>query len=165
MTNRPVGVIGLGLMGTAIAERLLAHGYPVRVWNRTAEKARPLLERGANWADNPAAECDRVIISLFSSDVVFEVIGQMESALRPGQYLIDTTTGEPEQTTALGQRLAGKGVHYLDAPISGSSEQTRKGEAVVMVGATSRPSIPAPISGQSSARRFSIPAPAAVPPE
>jgi 3-hydroxyisobutyrate dehydrogenase-like beta-hydroxyacid dehydrogenase len=130
----PVAVVGLGLMGTVIAERLLEFGYPVRVWNRTREKAESLVDRGAVWSDNPAAECDRIIVSLFSSDVVAEVIGRMESDFHSGQYVIDTTTGEPEHTVALGQRLAGKGVHYLDAPISGSSEQTRKGEAVVMVG-------------------------------
>ncbi|OAI53654.1 hypothetical protein AYO47_04275 [Planctomyces sp. SCGC AG-212-M04] len=134
MTHRPVAVIGLGLMGTAITERLLAHAYPVRVWNRTRDKAGPLIDRGASWSDHPAAECDRVIISLFSSDVVADVLGQMEADLRPGQFVVDTTTGNPEQTLALAQRLAKKGVQYLDAPISGSSEQTRKGEATVMVG-------------------------------
>lgn len=133
MTPRPVAVIGLGLMGTAITERLLAHDYPVHVWNRTPEKANPLLNRGATWSDRPA-DCDRIIISLFSSDVVAEVLGQMEADLRPGQFIVDTTTGNPEETIALAQRLERKGVHYLDAPISGSSEQTRKGEATVMVG-------------------------------
>jgi 3-hydroxyisobutyrate dehydrogenase-like beta-hydroxyacid dehydrogenase len=134
MTHRPVAVIGLGLMGTALTERLLAHDYPVRVWNRTRNKAQPLIDRGASWSDHPAAECDRVIISLFSSDVVAEVLSRMEPDFRPCQFVVDTTTGNPDETLALAQRLAKKGVHYLDAPISGSSEQTRKGEATVMVG-------------------------------
>jgi 3-hydroxyisobutyrate dehydrogenase-like beta-hydroxyacid dehydrogenase len=50
-----VGVIGLGLMGTALTERLLEHNYRVAVWNRTREKAAPLLARGAVWSDNPVA--------------------------------------------------------------------------------------------------------------
>ncbi len=134
MTESPVGVVGLGLMGTAISERLLERGYSVRVWNRTREKARPLIERGAVWSDDPVAACDRVLISLYSSEVVAEVVGRMNGTLRRGQYLIDTTTGGPEQTASLGRRLAERGINYLDAPISGSSEQTRRGEAVVMVG-------------------------------
>lgn len=134
MTESPVGVVGLGLMGTAISERLLERGYSVRVWNRTREKAGPLIERGAVWSDDPGAACERVLISLYSSDVVAEVVGRMNGTLRRGQYLIDTTTGGPEQTASLGRQLAERGINYLDAPISGSSEQTRRGEAVVMVG-------------------------------
>ena len=57
----------------------------------------------------------------------------MQSGLRPGQILIDTTTGDPEQTTALGERLAERGVHYLESPIAASSEQTRQGEAMAIV--------------------------------
>ncbi|MHB9007044.1 MAG: NAD(P)-binding domain-containing protein, partial [Limisphaerales bacterium] len=59
MSERPeqelIGVIGLGLMGTALTERLLDHHYRVAVWNRTRAKAAPLLARGAVWSDNPVA--------------------------------------------------------------------------------------------------------------
>jgi 3-hydroxyisobutyrate dehydrogenase-like beta-hydroxyacid dehydrogenase len=134
MDTKTVGMIGLGLMGTALTERLLEAGYAVWVHNRTREKAAPLVARGAQWADNPLAVCDRVLISLYTTDTVEEVLGQLDGGLRPGQILIDTTTGEPEQTARLGARLAARGVHYLDAPISGSSEQTRRGEATAIVG-------------------------------
>jgi 3-hydroxyisobutyrate dehydrogenase-like beta-hydroxyacid dehydrogenase len=134
MNKKRVGIIGLGLMGTALTERLLDAEYAVWVHNRTREKADPLLARGARWADNPLAECDRVLISLYTTDTVEEVLGQLGEALRPGQILIDTTTGEPEQTTRLGARLAERGVHYLDAPISGSSQQTRDGNVTTIVG-------------------------------
>ena len=133
-SRRLVGVIGLGLMGTAITGRLLELGFLPVVWNRSPDKAVPLVAQGARWSDNPLAECDRVIISLFTSDIVAEVLEQMGSALRAGHYLIDTTTGEPDAVLRLGQRLASQGVHYCDAPISGSSEQTRRGEATVLVG-------------------------------
>lgn len=129
-----LGVIGLGLMGTALTERLLEHGYRVAVWNRTREKAAPLIAQGARWSDNPLADCRRAIISLYTSEVVAEVLQQMEAGLRPEQIIVDTTTGEPEQTVALGGRLADRGVRYLDAPISGSSQQTRDGQATVIVG-------------------------------
>jgi len=129
-----VGVIGLGLMGTALTERLLGDGYRVAVWNRTRAKAHPLLGRGAVWSDNPLAACERVILSLYSTEAVEQVIGQMQGGLHHGLIILDTTTGEPTQTAALGARLAAQGVRYLDAPISGSSEQTRRGEATVIVG-------------------------------
>jgi 3-hydroxyisobutyrate dehydrogenase-like beta-hydroxyacid dehydrogenase len=134
MDSKHVGVIGLGLMGTAISERLLAAGYRVSVWNRTWEKAAPLLAAGAAWSDNPLADCGRVVVCLYTSDVVASVLDQLGGALRPGQVLVDTTTGDPVQTAALGARLAERGVAYLDAPVSGSSEQTRRGEATVIVG-------------------------------
>lgn len=132
--DKQVGVIGLGLMGTVIAERLLEQGYAVSVWNRSLEKAERLIALGAVWSDNPLTENRRVIVSLYSSDVVAEVIERLSAGLQAGQFIIDTTTGEPADAVTLSQRLANRGVNYLDAPISGSSEQTRRGEATVMVG-------------------------------
>ncbi len=132
-SKEAVGLIGLGLMGTALTERLLEHDYRVAVWNRTRGAAEPLLARGAEWSDNPIAACGRVIISLYSTEVVAEVLEKMRTGLRPGQIIVDTTTGAPSQVEALGARLTAGGARYLDAPISGSSEQTRRGEATVMV--------------------------------
>jgi 3-hydroxyisobutyrate dehydrogenase-like beta-hydroxyacid dehydrogenase len=134
MDTKNVGMIGLGLMGTALTERLLDAGYAVWVHNRTRQKAEPLVARGARWADNPLAVCDRVLISLYTTDTVEEMLDRLAEGLRPGQILIDTTTGAPEQTARLGARLAAQGVVYLDAPISGSSEQTRHGEVTTIVG-------------------------------
>jgi 3-hydroxyisobutyrate dehydrogenase-like beta-hydroxyacid dehydrogenase len=130
----PVGVIGLGLMGTALTERLLAAGFEAVVYNRTRAKADPLVERGATWSDNPLAQCDRVLISLYTTETVEAVLRQLDAGLHAGQILIDTTTGLPEQTARLGARLAERGVQYLDAPVSGSSEQTRRGEVTTIVG-------------------------------
>ena len=134
MEAKTVGMIGLGLMGTALSERLLDGGYTVWVHNRTRAKAEPLVACGARWADNPLEMCDRVMISLYTTETVEEMLGQLGGALRAGQILIDTTTGSPEQTARLGERLAARGVHYLDAPISGSSAQTRRGDVTAMVG-------------------------------
>ena len=142
MDNKRIGVIGLGLMGTAMSERLLEHGFDVLVWNRTRDKADPLLALGARWSDNPLADCDRVIISLYTSEIVKSVLTQLldHSVAKRGtgdlrrKILIDTTTGVPEQSAAMCASLSTLGIHYLDAPISGSSEQTRRGEATVMVG-------------------------------
>jgi len=134
MDDKRVGMIGLGLMGSAMTERLLQSGYTVHVYNRTRGKADPLLAMGALWADRPLSICDRVIISLYTTETVNEVLAHMDGDLRAGQVLIDTTTGDPDETSALGIRLAARGVEYLDAPISGSSEQTRRREVTAIVG-------------------------------
>jgi 3-hydroxyisobutyrate dehydrogenase-like beta-hydroxyacid dehydrogenase len=134
--NTPIGVIGLGLLGSAIAERLLGAGYQIQVHNRTREKADRLVELGAVWSDNPLAECDRVIISLYTSDVVSSVLEQLENGLHEGQILIDTTTGTPAHAESLALRLEAQGVHYLDAPVSGSSDQAKQGKITVLVGGT-----------------------------
>lgn len=132
--QEPVGVIGLGLLGTALAERLLGAGYPTLVYNRTKSKAEPLLAMGARWSDNPLADCRRIVISLYTTEIVEEVLEQLGASLEAGQILIDTTTGDPDQTAALGERLASQGVDYLETPIAASSQQTRDGEAVAIVG-------------------------------
>jgi 3-hydroxyisobutyrate dehydrogenase-like beta-hydroxyacid dehydrogenase len=131
-SSKRIGVIGLGLMGAAITERLLADGYEVEVYNRTREKAEPLIQRGAVWSDNPLQSCDRAIISLYTTSVVERVLEGMDGWLRPGKILIDTTTGDPQRMPALGSNLARRGVAYLEAPISGSSEQTRRHMATAL---------------------------------
>ncbi len=132
--TKRISVVGLGLMGTAITERLLEHGWQVLVWNRTRDKADPLISVGARWTQDPFAESDRILISLYTSDVVKEVLSQMRESLRSGQIIVDTTTGEPQQSSAMSVDLSSRKIDYLDAPISGSSEQTRRGEATTMVG-------------------------------
>ncbi len=132
LTGR-VGVVGLGLMGTAIAQRLIESHLRPYVWNRTPEKASDLITHGAVWSECPPCDCDVVIISLYSSDVVNEVLQKWQHSFRPGLIVIDTTTGRPEDSERFAQWLHEKGAVYLDAPISGSSEQTRRGEATVIV--------------------------------
>jgi 3-hydroxyisobutyrate dehydrogenase-like beta-hydroxyacid dehydrogenase len=129
----PVGLVGTGLFGTALADRLLAGGYPVRVHNRTREKADPLLTRGASWSDNPLKECRRIIFCLFTTEQVTQVLDVMRSALKPNQIIVDTSTSDPQQTIELGQRMARQNVQYIEAPFSGSSEQTRNRQATALV--------------------------------
>ena len=131
--QEPIAVIGTGLFGTALAERLLADGFPVRVYNRTREKADPLLARGAKWSDNPLKECRRIIFSLYTTAQVVQVLEQMHSGLEPGQILLDTSTSDPHHTVALGSKLARNGIEYLEAPFSGSSEQARNHQATALV--------------------------------
>lgn len=129
----PVGLVGTGLFGTALAERLISHGYPVAVHNRTRSKADPLLARGAVWSENPLADCRRVIFCLFTSDLVERFFERMNCRAHAGQIVVDTSTSDSQLTVAVGERLAGRGVRYLEAPFSGSSEQARNHQATALV--------------------------------
>lgn len=132
--NPAVGVIGVGLMGSAVALRLLEQGRPVRVWSRYREEAAAAIDQGATWSDDVAVDCDRVIVCLYSGDVVADVLGPLIPRLRAGQIFIDVTTCPPAKSEAMGERLGAVGVRYLASPVSGNSEQTRRGEATWIVG-------------------------------
>ncbi len=137
-----IGLIGLGLVGSALAELLLAHGYGVVGHELDAGRNTALADRGGEAVDSPAevaARCDRVVLSLMTTDIVRQVVeGQrgLLSAARPPSCIVDTTTGDPVETEALASRLAAQGLAYLDATISGSSEQIRRREGTLLVGAT-----------------------------
>lgn len=129
-----IGLIGTGLMGTAVAERLHAAGFGVLGWDR--DPAR-LASSGAEPAESAAAvvkSCDGLVLSLPDSRVVEAVLNEVVAELRPGQVILDTTTGEPGDAARFAERLRPLGVAYLDTTISGSSEQLRRGEALCMVG-------------------------------
>jgi 3-hydroxyisobutyrate dehydrogenase-like beta-hydroxyacid dehydrogenase len=83
--------------------------------------------------------CERVIFSLFTSRQVEQVFEQMNSRRLAGRIIVDKSTSDPQQTMALGTRLAGYGISYLEAPFSGSSEQTRNRESTVFVAGASGP--------------------------
>ena len=135
-----IGLIGIGLVGTALAENLLAAGYQVIGFARSEASREKLVRLGGRAAAAPAAvaaEASRVILSLPDSDVVDQIVSGPGGLLAAGSGLrlvLDTTTGEPERTEALAARCAARGVLFADAPISGSSEQIRRRQGVVLVG-------------------------------
>ena len=135
-----VGLIGIGLVGTALAENLLAAGYEVIGFARS-EASRAKLARLGGWAAASSREigqaAERVILSLPDSDVVEEVVlgpGGLLGSSSKVRLILDTTTGDPERSEALARRLAAQGIPILDAPISGSSEQIRQRQGVFLVG-------------------------------
>ncbi len=132
-TEGPLGIIGLGLLGSALAERLIAAGFELVVHDRAHEKAAPLVTRGARWSDNPLAECQRVVFCLYTTSDVEEVLQVRDQSLHSGHTLIDATTGSPDATAQLGRRLAARGIDYLESPILASSDQTRRGDGVALV--------------------------------
>ena len=133
-SKEQIGVIGTGLMGKAIGHRLLDHGYHLCIWNRNFEEAEELLARGARLSDNPLSECPRIFVCLFNSEIVREVIAGFREGIRPSQIVIDTTTGVPDDALKMSEYLASFQASYLEAMFSGSSDQTRNGQATIMVG-------------------------------
>ncbi len=134
-----VGLIGVGLMGLAIAERLREDLREVVGWDIAPQRRAALSRLGGAVASDGAevmAACDRVVFSLPDPDVVESVLRQANASLRRGQIIVDTSTGDPPHVVQLGRKLARKGLSYLDATVSGSSAQVRKGEVVLMVGGT-----------------------------
>jgi 3-hydroxyisobutyrate dehydrogenase-like beta-hydroxyacid dehydrogenase len=134
-----IGLVGLGLVGTAMAERLLAEQFKLVGFDIDSTKSEHLEQLGGKAVSNPAQvaeQADPVVLSLPNTEVVLEVIegpeGILESETLP-RYIIDTTTGDPDETAELAQRLARRGIYFLDAPFSGSSRQLRDRDVVFMV--------------------------------
>lgn len=135
-----VGFIGLGIMGSGMARNLLKAGFALRVWNRTASRMDELVAAGAQPASSPAdvaAQADIIFICVSDTpDVEAVVLGEngLIHGARPGSLVIDTSTISPQAERMLGEKLAEKGVHLLDAPVSGGSEGAARGTLSVMVG-------------------------------
>jgi 3-hydroxyisobutyrate dehydrogenase-like beta-hydroxyacid dehydrogenase len=160
MDNSPIGLIGVGLLGTALAERMLAGGFSVLGFDSRPEQLEGLTQLGGQRAESAAAvltACPRTVLCLPDSQVVAAVVEQAAGALRAGNLLIDATTGDPEQTAALAARLKKRGVGYVDTTIAGSSQQVREGSAVVMIGGDAENVTRAePILASWSKRRFHV---------
>ena len=136
-----IAFIGTGLMGTPLVRRMLAAGYALRVWNRTAAKLEPLLAEGAQLAATIAEACDgadAVCICLSNAEAVEQVVfGEqgVASARRPPSLLIDFSTIGPAATTRLATRLtAASGTAWIDAPVSGGPTGAAAGKLVIFCG-------------------------------
>lgn len=134
--EQTVGLIGVGLVGSALAERFLRAGWRVIGFDTSTDRLRELTALGgtaASHADAVFVAADIIVMSLPNSAICVGVLDQVAEPLT-GKTIIDTTTGEPDEMAALGRRLTARGARYLDATIAGSSAQVRAGEVVVMVG-------------------------------
>jgi 3-hydroxyisobutyrate dehydrogenase len=135
-----VGFAGLGVMGQSMAGHILDAGYDLLVYNRTKEKAKNLIERGAVWKDDPRslAEGSDVVITMvgYPADVEHVYLGErglLEGA-RPGTVLIDMTTSSPGLAARIAEEGKKKGVSVLDAPVSGGDRGAREATLSIMVG-------------------------------
>jgi 3-hydroxyisobutyrate dehydrogenase-like beta-hydroxyacid dehydrogenase len=135
-----LGFVGLGVMGGGIARRLLDSGYPVTGWNRTKEKARPLLDAGLGWGDSPrevAARSDVVFTMVTDTAAIGAVTDGPDgilAGLGPGKVYVEMSTASPANVRRLADRVAEVGAHLLDAPVSGSVATLEQGKLSVMVG-------------------------------
>ena len=135
-----VGFAGLGAMGAGIARRLLDAGHDVVGWNRTREKAEPLVAAGMGWADTPRelAESVDVLFTMLTNTAAIEATadgpGGVLAGLREGAVWADISTISPEASVALAERVRAAGAWFLDCPVSGSPATLAAGEMSVMVG-------------------------------
>jgi len=132
-----VGLVGLGLMGSALAYRLLAAGHAVLGFDVVPDRREALRAQGGRTAPSAADvahACRRILLSLPDSRVVRTVLHGMGGRLGGGRIVVDTTTGTPGDAAGMGAWLAARDTAYLDATISGNSDQLRKREVVVLAG-------------------------------
>ena len=131
-----MGLIGLGNMGTAIAERLLDAGYRLVVSNRTPEKAEALAARGAVVAATPGdlVEQVEVVLTSLADDEAFETVAAgVIAAARPGTVLVDMSTVSPAASARVAARAETASVAYLRAPVSGNPSVVRAGNLSFIV--------------------------------
>lgn len=144
MTKPRIGFVGIGLMGLPMALNLVSAGFPVSVWNRSAEKAVPAIAAGASQATTPAdlaEQCDVIMCCLTNAAAVEAVVfGETGIATVQGPgILIDFSSMDPELTKTFGARLrAANGMGWVDAPVSGGTPAATAGTLTVMAGGTKR---------------------------
>lgn len=130
-----VGIVGLGIMGSAYAKNLIAGGHTV-IGADPAEAARDRLTGLGGTAHEAAgpwlADCDLVILSLISPAVMREVAEKLTGLLKPGQVVLETGTFTIDDKMAAHEMLTAKGIHLLDCPVSGTGAQAAVGDIVMM---------------------------------
>jgi 3-hydroxyisobutyrate dehydrogenase len=135
-----VGIAGIGKMGSAIGLRLLSLGYELTVWNRTAERAQPLLDAGAQWAPSPRSlsESVDVVITLLTNEAALDDVYGSETGLLSGHVsnktFIDMSTVRPAKPQEMALRIQALGAHFLECPVGGSVGPAKEGKLLGFVG-------------------------------
>jgi 3-hydroxyisobutyrate dehydrogenase len=141
--QRPVGVIGTGLMGAACVKRLIEAGFDVLGYDVDPAKLKPIAALGARAARSVgdiARACDRAVLAVFNTEQVEETIegpqGLLAARLReaPSFTAICVSTCDPDRIAALAARLPVDRLRYVEAPVSGTSDQTARGDALGLIG-------------------------------
>lgn len=135
-----VGWIGTGVMGRWMCQHIISKGYSATVYNRSKDKAQPLIELGATFADSPKAVAER-------SDVVFAIVGFPKdvrevflgsngtlAGSKAGTILVDMTTSEPSLAVEIASAARAKGANALDAPVSGGDVGAKNAALSIMIG-------------------------------
>ena len=135
-----IGFLGLGAMGSLIVRRLIEAGYTVIGWNRSRDKAQPLIEAGMKFAETPraVAQQSEIVFSILTDAVAVKAVALgsdgIISGLRKTGIYIDMSTIDPDASRSVAAEFAKAGSIMLDAPISGSPVTVKAGQASVMVG-------------------------------
>ena len=132
-----ITLVGSGLLGTAIGERLLARGYRIHVWNRRQERAQALVAAGAQLASSPAeavAAGELVITVLSDGPITAEVLLNQAGTALPGRLVLQVATIAPAESRDLAIALQQRSARYLETPVLGSRPEALAGCLQVMVG-------------------------------
>ena len=131
----PVGLIGVGLMGEVYAARLIAAGFGVIGFDVDSARTKQLVQIGgrAGSAAEIAQQCDPIVVAVFSTDQVEDVVERTLVPAGSGKIAICTSTCDPDRIAALGTRVA-RAIRFLEAPVSGTSAQVRQGDGVGLIG-------------------------------
>ena len=135
-----IGWIGTGVMGSSMCGHLLKSGYKCTVFNRTKDKAKPLLNEGAGWAETPQEVAK-------NSDVIFTIVGYPEdvrsvilgergvlAGCQPGAIIVDMTTSQPALAVEIAETAVKQDVQSVDAPVSGGDVGAKNGTLSIMIG-------------------------------
>jgi 3-hydroxyisobutyrate dehydrogenase-like beta-hydroxyacid dehydrogenase len=138
--TEPVGLIGIGLMGEAFAHRLVGAGLSVIGFDIDPAKTARLValggRAGSSIAD-VARRCNPIVLAVFSTDEVEQVV---EAGILPalgqssGKVVLCASTCDPDRIAAIGARAVGRGLAFLETPVSGTSEQVKRGQGVGLIG-------------------------------
>jgi 3-hydroxyisobutyrate dehydrogenase-like beta-hydroxyacid dehydrogenase len=135
-----LGFVGLGVMGGGVARRLLAAGHELHGWNRTPEKAAPLVAEGLVLEESPRAVAEQadVVFTMVTNVPALRAVGEGEdgiiAGLGPGKVWVDMTTAAPAVSRELAERVQETGADMVDAPVSGSVSTLEEGRLSIMVG-------------------------------
>lgn len=136
-----IAFVGLGRMGHGMASRYLACGFATTVWNRSKARADDLIARGARWADSPAeaAEGADAIVTMVADDEASQAVwlgadGIAQTA-KSGAIAIECSTVSYQHALTLGAMLTGRGLTYIDCPVTGLPDAAASGKLTLLVGA------------------------------
>ena len=137
-----IGVCGTGRMGAGIAQRLIAVGHEVGVWNRDAKKTKPLTDAGAKLYVSPAelaSGCETVIVMLLNdaaTEAVYRGPNGLLKAELSGKLIIDMSTLRPDTMISVGTAVTQQGAGFVDCPVGGSTAPAREGKLLGLLGGT-----------------------------
>ena len=136
-----IGIAGIGKMGAAIAQRLMEAGHEVTVWNRSADKLKPLTDAGAAMAATPAelAKSAEIVITILTDAAAIDAVYNGSAGLLAGgvdgKLFIEMSTVQPQTEVALAEKVRAKGAALVECPVGGSIGPARQGKLIGLMGA------------------------------